>query len=96
MNTFRQRQIEITEFSFADCPEDSFIQSAYWADDGKELTDDEMDELNTHRSDIAQDAWFERQGELSDRAFDEAKEFTGPTYMQKMEEEARDAYINLK
>jgi len=48
--------IEVSGIDHDDCPDycDAFIESARWADSGKELTEEELEEVNKDREFVYQ------------------------------------------
>lgn len=47
---FSNIEVDVLEFDSRDYPEfsDAFIVTAFWKDSGKELTDEELDEVNNN------------------------------------------------
>lgn len=62
------RRIEIEKCSHRKDPVDSHIESAFYTDTGENLNDEELDNLQTERSDICYDDWFEHQLDRADFA----------------------------
>lgn len=69
---FNGYAVEITEFEFADCPEDSFVQSAHYADTEVDLIEEELNDLTDAIPDVIAREWEEHQRDKAEARADMA------------------------
>lgn len=71
---FKSKWMDVSRFHFGSDPVDSYVCEAYWTDDGSELSDEEIEELNDQRPEIAQEAWHEHQIDRADALYEDMRE----------------------
>lgn len=74
MIVFKGREVEVTTVHPTKDSVDSYIDAAFFTDNGQDLSEQEIEQLQQDRPDICELGWFEHQLDRADRMLDEMRE----------------------
>ena len=68
------RKVEITTISFHGDVVDSFIDAAYYVDNGKELEDEELTQLTDENAELIEREWHENMVSMAEDRYEMSRD----------------------